>query len=207
MKGIVIALGMGALIIVASLLVVKSGWRTPGVAIDAALPPESPTPEANVISDVLAELKEEPATPVAEPDKPDRKKLNPSAGSPLALELNSRRGDVEQDLESLYRIMLQFGVAVRGHAVIPWGTNEELTRLLTGDNPTGLAFIPKHHRAVSTGGELVDRWGTPYFFHKISSDRTDIRSAGPDGRMWTEDDEQYPRPRPAQEDRAAAGHP
>jgi hypothetical protein len=37
-------------------------------------------------------------------------------------------------------------------------------------------------------GELVDRWGTPYFFHQLSRDHMEIRSAGPDKVMWTQDD-------------------
>jgi hypothetical protein len=36
----------------------------------------------------------------------------------------------------------------------------------------------------------VDRWGTPLYFHAISRDRLEVRSAGPDKVMWTEDDVQ-----------------
>ncbi len=41
---------------------------------------------------------------------------------------------------------------------------------------------------VNDNGELVDRWGTPYFFHQISGADTEIRSAGPDKIMYTADD-------------------
>ena len=34
----------------------------------------------------------------------------------------------------------------------------------------------------------VDPWGTPYFFHQLSSTEMEIRSAGPDKRLWTDDD-------------------
>jgi hypothetical protein len=34
----------------------------------------------------------------------------------------------------------------------------------------------------------LDRFGTPYFFHPISETRIDVRSAGPDRKLWTEDD-------------------
>ena len=37
-------------------------------------------------------------------------------------------------------------------------------------------------------GELVDAWGTPYFFHQISGSEMEIHSAGPDKIMWTSDD-------------------
>jgi hypothetical protein len=36
----------------------------------------------------------------------------------------------------------------------------------------------------------VDRWGEPLYFHAISRDRLEIRSAGPDKIMWTPDDVQ-----------------
>jgi hypothetical protein len=34
----------------------------------------------------------------------------------------------------------------------------------------------------------VDRWQTPLFFHVSERSRIDLRSAGPDRQMWTEDD-------------------
>jgi hypothetical protein len=37
---------------------------------------------------------------------------------------------------------------------------------------------------------MCDRWGTPYFFHQVSKTEMEIRSAGPDRRMWTGDDSQ-----------------
>ena len=37
-------------------------------------------------------------------------------------------------------------------------------------------------------GELVDEWETPYFFHANSRTDMDVRSAGPDQVMYTEDD-------------------
>jgi hypothetical protein len=41
---------------------------------------------------------------------------------------------------------------------------------------------------VNGDGELVDPWGTPYFFHQLSGTDMEIRSAGPDKTMWTDDD-------------------
>ena len=43
-------------------------------------------------------------------------------------------------------------------------------------------------KGVNEKGELVDPWGTPYFFHQLSAMEMEIRSAGPDRIMWTEDD-------------------
>jgi hypothetical protein len=41
---------------------------------------------------------------------------------------------------------------------------------------------------MNSNGELMDRWGTPIFFHALSKDQMEIRSAGPDRVMWTADD-------------------
>lgn len=69
----------------------------------------------------------------------------------------------------------------------PLGTNHEFTRALTGDNPLRVAFVPPDDPSIIQG-ELTDRWGTPLFFHSVSSRDVEIRSAGPDRQMWTSDD-------------------
>ncbi len=69
----------------------------------------------------------------------------------------------------------------------PVGTNKEITDALNGGNPKQARLLPEG-QAVNGNGELVDRWGTPYFFHQLSKVDMEIRSAGPDKKMWTEDD-------------------
>ena len=72
----------------------------------------------------------------------------------------------------------------------PVGTNAEIMRALLGDNLKQVRIdIPPGSR-LNAEGELLDRWGTPYFFHQISGKKTEIRSAGPDRTMWTADDRQ-----------------
>jgi hypothetical protein len=41
---------------------------------------------------------------------------------------------------------------------------------------------------VNGNGEMLDGYGTPFFFHQISGQEMEIRSAGPDRVMWTFDD-------------------
>lgn len=69
----------------------------------------------------------------------------------------------------------------------PIGTNEEITRALLGKNPGGSNF--ESPEAKIEHGKLVDRWHHPYFFHQLSRSEMEIRSAGPDGVMWNDDDE------------------
>jgi len=44
------------------------------------------------------------------------------------------------------------------------------------------------HPCFNEQGQLIDRWATPLFFHVRDTSRIDIRSAGPDQKMWTPDD-------------------
>jgi hypothetical protein len=69
----------------------------------------------------------------------------------------------------------------------PVGTNSEITKALLGTNSRKASFISEEVKP--SNGQLVDRWNHPYFFHQLSRSQLQIRSAGPDGKMWTADDE------------------
>jgi len=70
----------------------------------------------------------------------------------------------------------------------PVGTNPEIASALQGQNPKGINFLKADGNRVNEQGELVDAWGTPYFFHQLSGTEMEIRSAGPDRIMYTADD-------------------
>lgn len=70
----------------------------------------------------------------------------------------------------------------------PVGTNAEIMQAVMGGNPKQARLGPPEGQTLSSGGELMDRWGTPYFFHQLSSELMEIRSAGPDKTLWTSDD-------------------
>lgn len=71
----------------------------------------------------------------------------------------------------------------------PVGNNSEITAALTGQNPKQINFISREAGLlVNAAGELVDPWGTPYFFHQLSGAVMEIHSAGPDRILWTSDD-------------------
>ena len=89
-------------------------------------------------------------------------------------------------LANVRHAVRQFGQMFGGD---PVGTNPEITSQLLGDNPRHINFIdPSAGMQVNDKGELVDAWGTPYFFHQISGSDMEIHSAGPDRIMWTSDD-------------------
>ena len=78
----------------------------------------------------------------------------------------------------------------RAFGAMPTGElNDEIVRRLQGENPKGIAVLPKTHPSISADGELLDRYGTPYRFHPESAWQMTIRSAGPDKEMWTSDDQ------------------
>jgi hypothetical protein len=71
----------------------------------------------------------------------------------------------------------------------PVGDNDEITAALAGANPKRLALVsPAVTKRVAPQGQLLDRWGMPYFFHARSGTSMEIISAGPDGMLHTADD-------------------
>ena len=109
-------------------------------------------------------------------------------GSPLAAKLNAPDGNAKQDVATLNELVFQYQHNMRHPNAPPIGDDRDLARVLTGHNPTGLVIIPPGHRAISSDGRLCDRWGTPYFVHPIGRGAIEIRSAGPDKKMFTSDD-------------------
>lgn len=72
----------------------------------------------------------------------------------------------------------------------PVGDNSEITAALMGKNPKQVNFITAESGLrVNDKGELIDAWGTPFFFHQMSGKLMEIHSAGEDKKMWTFDDQ------------------
>ena len=71
----------------------------------------------------------------------------------------------------------------------PVGDNSEITASLSGQNPRQVNFVkPDDGLRVNDRGQFVDNWGTPFFFHQLSRTEMEIHSAGPDRKMWSQDD-------------------
>lgn len=68
------------------------------------------------------------------------------------------------------------------------GTNAEIVKELDGGNPKAARYLPTELKRLNEKGELVDTWGMPYFFHQLSAEEMETRSAGPDKILWTTDD-------------------
>lgn len=99
--------------------------------------------------------------------------------------LNSQETTAEDDIATLDFLISQF----RKHqGSNPIGENDEITAALLGKNPKVLGYLRKDSAYINPGGQLIDRWGTPYFFHAVSGEKMDIISAGPDLKLRTSDD-------------------
>ena len=151
----------------------------------------SPAPSPSQISNPQSQIPP-PATPPAPPASrtPPPAPL-PAERSTLADLLNTPSKNIRDDLRVVSEILDTFrsNFPRTGN---PVGTNAEITAVLTGKNKLQLALIPADHAAINRStGELLDRWGTPFFFHAESGSRMEIRSAGPDKKHHTADDEAF----------------
>lgn len=94
----------------------------------------------------------------------------------------------ENDLTLMYRLMENSLLLLKSAGNQPLSANEDWAALLRGRNAAHERFLPEKHPALDTQGRLVDRWGAPLFFHALGGGRYELRSAGPDKKLWTEDD-------------------
>lgn len=94
----------------------------------------------------------------------------------------------EDDLQAMAHVFSNLRLLVKGDAPFRMGANEEFAAALMGRNAAKEVFLMGPHACLNAQGQLVDRWGSPLFFHVRDRDRIDIRSAGPDCEMWTADD-------------------
>jgi hypothetical protein len=94
----------------------------------------------------------------------------------------------ENDLTLMAHLMENSLLLLKSAANRPLSANEDWADLLRGRNGAHERFLPDRHAALNTRGQLIDRWGTPLFFHALGGGRYEIRSAGPDRRLWTADD-------------------
>ncbi|MBU6300068.1 MAG: hypothetical protein KGS60_00820 [Verrucomicrobia bacterium] len=99
-------------------------------------------------------------------------------GDPLAEQ-------ARKDADSVRLMLRDFRTRVGGN---PVGTNAEIMKAVMGGNPFQARFGPPPGQSISPDGELLDRWGRPYFFHALSENSMEIRSAGADGILWNSDD-------------------
>ncbi len=122
-----------------------------------------------------------------QPKTQNSKPPAPPEPSEIADALNTPSGDIRADLRIVNELITTFRTNFP-HDGNPVGDNAKITATLAGKNRLQLALIAPNHPAINRAGELCDRWGTPFFFHAESGTRMEIRSAGPDQKLFTTDD-------------------
>lgn len=195
----------GILVFIA--LVVVGNWISRRVETSAPSP--KPAPEAQTTEAT------EPPTPVATPSlaTPPLPPADPDPAAPKPRSEESRAAS-QRDLENPLvpfepsdtpppnkaansdpEVAADFdriSLMLRDYRTLtgenPVGTNAEIMKAIMGGNPKGAQLAPPEGQTLNEADELLDRWGTPYFFHQLSKDLMEIHSAGPDRRRGTRDD-------------------
>jgi hypothetical protein len=183
---------LGALAIIFAMIELRRENASWGVRNLATLPASSssiaPSESGRVGVSSAAPAPARP--PKATPDQPALRPVVstalPTERSPLADKLHDANQTGMEDLKVVMNLFAHYRERFGG---FPTGEdNASIVNALTGNNPSQMAFIERDHRAIDAQGQLLDRWGTPLFFHLIASDALEIRSAGPDNSLYTADD-------------------
>ena len=113
---------------------------------------------------------------------------------PFSEEYGHPDHDVKNDLKVLHFLLHDCQSIIKDFDSYFLPENREIVAFLQGKNRDRLAWIPKGYQFINEKGELVDRWGTPLFFHRESGLQFELRSAGPDRKHWTKDDVSTKKP-------------
>lgn len=141
-----------------------------------------------------------PPVPEAEPTASAPEVLGPAAGADVAVAMPAPEippdeplpkprvvvsPEALRDMEDVQFMLRDFRTRIGGN---PEGTNAEIMKQVIGGNRFQARLGPPEGQSLNEEGELVDRWGSPYFFHQLSMNEMEIRSFGPDRTMYTADD-------------------
>lgn len=178
-----LALACLALLTLAALVWVLKPLN-PHSSLSSLLLPE-PDQNGTESTAALAALDANPKERTGAPADPSDASEPPS---PLAAELHSAKYPPQHDVDTLHTLVRQYLRRLGQRQGLPIGNDSDLASVLKGQNPMKYASVPPDHPAFATGGRLCDRWDTPYFVHPVSAGDFEIRSAGPDRKMFTADD-------------------
>lgn len=175
-KRVLIFIALPLLLIVA-LLVFKMRWKfsKPPPAVQQAV--NSETFPSNVTVTAVSPTLSTPSGHAA-----------PLLGETILREYANTNFPPENDLTLMSHLMENSLLLLKSAANRPLSANEDWGDLFRGRNAAHEEFLPAKHSALNAEGKLIDRWATPLFFHALGGGRYEIRSAGPDKKLWTGDD-------------------
>ena len=109
-------------------------------------------------------------------------------GEKILHDYATEKTTLKEDMELLRRLNLSFVTLVKDHAQTPIGCNEDLADALKGKNAYKQRFLPGDHSSLNEQGQIIDRYNTPVHIHVKSAGSYEVRSAGPDKKLFTDDD-------------------
>lgn len=142
----------------------------------------APKQEGQAMSEAAVKARQEAAALRAQ------NKEEPLPGAEILAHYGDAATRPEDDLHAMAHAFSNLMLLAKGNAPFRMGANEEFAAALLGKNAAGTVFLVPPHACLNASGQIVDRWGTPLFFHVRDAARIDIRSAGPDHMLWTADD-------------------
>ncbi len=111
-----------------------------------------------------------------------------AATAPFFKQYGTEHQSPGDDLANVTEALEHFWLLIKDPDALSVMSNASIMNSLKGENPHGLRFISPTHPLLNEQGELLDRWNTPLQFHAKSMTQIEIRSAGPDQKLYTEDD-------------------
>jgi hypothetical protein len=153
----------------------------------------SEAPPGSTVSNPGAEKRGSAPSPMAAAAATGSSRLAPPPNQPLPVPaalapsngaaISHEKAMIE--LDKIHRMIRDFHTLMGQN---PVGTNAEIMAAVMGKNPKQATLGPPEGQQLNAKKELIDPWGTPYFFHQLSGDVMEIHSAGPDRIFGTADD-------------------
>ncbi len=177
MKRFILVLIALPLLLVVTLLLTKMRWKfsTPRPAVQQAA--GSQTIASNVTVTAVSPFVSTPSGHAA-----------PLLGETILRDYANTNLPPENDLTLMSHLMANSLLLLKSAGNRPLSANEDWADLFRGRNAAHEEFLPVKHIALNAEGKLIDRWATPLFFHALGGGRYEIRCAGPDKILWTNDD-------------------
>lgn len=121
---------------------------------------------------------------------PDSQALaaKPLPGDILLESYASTNSTARKDLRQILRVFDNALILVKQADTRHYATNEDLADFLRGKNRNQTAFVSPNSKLFGKDGRIFDRWGNPLHVHPVSHGKIELRSAGPDGIAWNDDD-------------------
>jgi hypothetical protein len=122
------------------------------------------------------------------PDQKTESQLIILADASFAKKFGQAQLSIHEELDLIQVAFQDYLSFVKKGYRRPIGDNRDFVEAMTGNNFYRIAPIPPRHPRINRRGELTDRLGNPYAIHPLSEETIEVRAAGKDGVLWTDDD-------------------